>query len=173
MLNLLKVSDDRFEIVFNKMTDAFPYEERRSPLAQKKCMGDERFHFLEILDDTVPVGFIALWDFSDYIYIEHLAIDSDKRSGGYGSKTLNEIKNMYDKKIILEAEAPETEQQKKRINFYNKAGFKVNNYDYEQPSYHGGDGVPLMILSYPDFITEEEFEKFVSETKNSVYTYCD
>ena len=173
MLNFLKVSEETFEKVFNKMTDAFPYEERRSPLAQKKCMGDERFHFLEIINKETPVGFIALWEFSDYIYIEHIAIDSDKRSGGYGSKTLEKVKDTFKKKIILEAEAPETEQQKKRISFYDRAGFKVNSYDYEQPSYHGGEGVPLMILSYPDFITEEEFNRFVTETKNSVYTYCD
>ena len=93
MLNFLKVSEETFEKVFNKMTDAFPYEERRSPLAQKKCMGDERFHFLEIIDDEKSVGFIALWEFSDYIYIEHIAIDSDKRSGGYGSKTLEKGKS--------------------------------------------------------------------------------
>ena len=173
MLNFLKVSEEAFEKVFNKMTDAFPYEERRSPNAQKRCMSDNRFNFFRILHGNEDVGFISLWEFSDYVYIEHLAIDSDKRSGGYGSKTLNEIKNMYDKKIILEAEAPETEQQKKRINFYDRAGFKVNNYVYEQPSYHGGDGVPLMILSYPDFISKEEFNLFVTETKNSVYTYCD
>ena len=173
MLNFLKVSEETFEKVFNKMTDAFPYEERRSPNAQKSCMSDNRFNFLRILHGNEDVVFIALWEFSDYIYIEHLAIDSDKRSGGYGSKTLEKVKDTFGKKIILEAEAPETEQQKKRISFYDRAGFKVNEYEYEQPSYHGGEGVPLMILSYPDFINKEEFEKFVTETKNSVYTYCD
>lgn len=173
MLNLLKVSDETFEIVFNKMVDAFPYEERRSSDAQKRCLTDERFRYFEILDEKEPVGFIALWEFSDYIYIEHIAIDKDKRSGGYGSKTLEKVKELFKKKIILEAEKPVTEQQKKRIKFYERAGFKVNSYDYEQPSYHGGDGVPLMILSYPEFITEEEFNRFVTETKNSAYTYCD
>ena len=173
MLNFLKISEEAFEKVYNKMAVAFPYEERRSPSAQKRCMGDERFHFLEIIDDEKPVGFIALWEFSDYIYIEHIAIDPDKRSGGYGSKTLEKVKELFKKKIILEAEEPVTEQQKKRIRFYDKAGFKVNTYEYEQPSYHGGDGVPLMILSYPDFIRKEEFNRFVTETKNSVYTYCD
>ena len=173
MLNFLKVSEEAFEKVFNKMTDAFPYEERRSPNAQKRCMGDNRFKFLRILDGNEDVGFISLWEFSDYVYIEHLAIDSDKRSGGYGSKTLEKVKELFKKKIILEAEEPVTEQQKKRIRFYDKAGFKVNSYNYEQPSYHGGDGVPLMILSYPDFISKEEFNLFVTETKNSVYTYCD
>lgn len=151
------------------MESAFPYEERRDFSDQKECLEKPHFNFFEIVDGEAPVGFVSPWDFDDFIYIEHLAIDEDKRSGGYGTKTIEAIKELYKKPIILEAEAPETEQQIKRIRFYERLGFKVNSFYYEQPSYHGGEGVPLMILSFPALLTEKEFDVFLRTTREYVY----
>ena len=151
------------------MIAAFPYEERRDYIDQKECLIKSKFNFLEILDGNDAVGFIALWVFDKFIYIEHIAIDENKRSGGYGTKSIELVKETYKKNIILEAESPITEQQIKRIKFYERLGFKVNGYDYMQPSYHGGEGVPLMILSFPEFINEDEFKEFLTETRREVY----
>ncbi len=169
MIRFENVTEKTFQTVYEKMEAAFPYEERRDFLDQKECLEKKYFNFFEIFDGESPVGFISPWFFEDFVYIEHLAIDSDKRNGGYGSKTIEKIKEFYKKPIILEAEAPETEQQIKRIKFYERLGFKVNSYPYTQPSYHGGDGVPLKILSYPDYLSQKDFENFVLVTKINVY----
>ncbi len=151
------------------MTAAFPYEERRDILDQKECLENNYFKFLEIFDGETDVGFIALWVFDEFVFIEHIAIDEEKRAGGYGSKAIEFVKAAYNKPIILEAEAPETEQQIKRIKFYDRLGFKINNYEYEQPSYHGGEGVPLKILSFPELISQEEFDLFIKRTRENGY----
>ena len=169
MIRFIDVNEETFNTVFDKMKTAFPYEERRDYSDQKECFKNKHFNFFQILDGESPVGFVSQWEFSDFIFIEHLAIDEDKRSGGYGSKTIELIKETYKKPIILEAEAPVTEQQIKRISFYNRLGFKVNDFDYTQPSYHGGEGVPLKILSFPDFLSHDDFEKFFIETRKHVY----
>ena len=169
MIRFENVTEKTFPQVFEKMKAAFPYEERRDYLDQQECMNDERFKFLEIFDDAQAVGFTALWDLDGFLFIEHIAIDQDKRSGGYGSKTIELIKSTFNKPVILEAEAPETEQQIKRIRFYDRLGFKINDFPYEQPSYHGDEGVPLKILSYPDLLSDKEFENFISETRRSAY----
>ncbi len=169
MINFVNVTEETFQSVYDKMTAAFPYEERRDYINQQECLNDKRFCFFEIYDEISPVGFTALWDLEGFVFIEHIAIDSDKRSGGYGSKAIEHIKQIFKKTIILEAEAPETEQQIKRIRFYNRLGFKVNNYYYEQPSYHGGEGLPLKILSFPSALTNDEFNNFIKETRNSAY----
>lgn len=153
------------------MIAAFPYEERRDCSDQKRCFGDKKYKFFEIADGDVAVGFISLWKYDSFVYIEHIAIDEDKRGGGYGLKAIEHVKSLYGLPIILEAEAPETEQQIKRIRFYERSGFKVNSYDYTQPSYHGGEGVPLMILSFPKLLTQEEFDLFVKDTRESAYKY--
>lgn len=169
MLRFIDVNEKTFDMVFDKMTTAFPYEERRDCFDQKKCLKNKYFKFFEIYDGNTAVGFTALWVFENFVFIEHIAIDEDKRGGGYGSKAIELIKEKYNKPIILEAEAPVTEQQIKRIKFYERLNFKVNNFDYTQPSYHGGEGVPLMILSYPNKLTNEEFEEFLRETRREAY----
>ena len=168
-MKLIPITEERFDLVFSKMTAAFPYEERRDISDQKECLNNKFFKFLEIFDDETAMGFITIWDFPEFIFIEHLAIDEEVRAGGYGSKTIKLVKETYKKPIILEAEAPETEQQIKRIRFYDRAGFKMNSYDYEQPSYHGSEGVPLKILSYPEFISQEEFDLFLKLTRENPY----
>ncbi len=168
-MKLIPITEERFDLVFSKMTAAFPYEERRDISDQKECLNNDFFKFFEIFDNETDVGFIALWDFPEIVFIEHIAIDEEVRAGGYGSKTIELVKATYKKPIILEAEAPETEQQIKRIRFYDRAGFKINSYDYEQPSYHGGEGVPLKILSYPELISQEEFDLFIKRTRENPY----
>ncbi len=172
MIKFVPVTEKRFDLVYEKMTAAFPYEERRDILDQKECLNNKFFKFLEISDEETEVGFIALWVFPEFVFIEHIAIDEEKRAGGYGSKAIELLKESYEKTIILEAEAPETEQQIKRIRFYERLGFKINPYDYEQPSYHGGDGVPLKILSFPQLIDQKEFDLFIKRTRKNGYKNC-
>lgn len=169
MIKFVPVAEERFDLVYEKMTAAFPYEERRDLLDQKECLNNKFFKFSEIFDNETDVGFIALWDFPEFVFVEHIAIDEEVRSGGYGSKTIELVKETFKKPIILEAEAPETEQQIKRIKFYDRLGFKINSYEYEQPSYHGGDGVPLKILSFPELISKDEFDLFIKRTRENVY----
>lgn len=169
MISFVPITEERFDLVYEKMTAAFPYEERRDISDQKECLNNKYFKFSEIFDNEAVVGFIALWDFPEFIFIEHIAIDEDKRAGGYGSKTIELLKETYKKPVILEAEAPETEQQIKRIRFYDRLGFKINSYDYEQPSYHGGEGVPLKILSFPELISQEDFDLFLKRTRENGY----
>lgn len=170
MIRFIDVNERTFNTVFDKMKTAFPYEERRDYSDQKECLKNKYFNFFEIYDGDVAVGFTALWVFENFVFIEHIAIDEDKRGGGYGSKAIELIKEKYNKPLILEAEAPVTEQQIKRIKFYNRLGFNVNSFNYTQPSYHGDEGVPLLILSYPNKLTDEEFDEFLKETRREVYT---
>lgn len=151
------------------MASAFPYEERRDSFDEKECLKDSRFRLFSLYDNDIAVGFTALWVLDGFVFLEHIAIDEDKRSSGYGSKAIELIKETFDLPIILEAEAPVTEQQIKRIAFYERLGFHVNGYDYTQPSYHGGEGVPLMLLSFPDPMTDADFDKFIEETRKSAY----
>lgn len=169
MLKFSLVTEKDFDIVYSKMTSAFPYEERRDSYDEKECLKDSRFKLLSLIDGDISVGFVALWILDGFIFLEHIAVDEDKRSSGYGSKAIELIKAEFNMPIILEAEAPLTEQQIKRISFYERLGFIVNDNPYTQPSYHGGEGVPLMLLSFPDPLSDADFCKFIEETRKSAY----
>ena len=169
MMNLKPVTKENFSLVYKRLIDAFPYEERRDEVDEEKCFFKSQFNFCEITDDGESVGLIAFWVFKGFLFIEHIAINKEIRSKGYGSKTIDLIKAKYNLPIILEAEAPDTEMQKKRIKFYENLGFKMNSYDYTQPSYHNGESVPLLILSFPKLLNENEFEEFFKTTREIVY----
>ncbi len=169
MIYLREIKECNFPEIYKKLENAFPYEERRDFKDYGNYFKNKCFLPFEIIDDDKAVGLISLWDFRNFIYIEHIAVDPEIRGGGYGTKAINLVKEQFGKTIILEAEAPETETQIKRIRFYEKLGFKVNAYDYCQPSYHNAEPVPLKILSFPRVITEAEYEEFLSETRINVY----
>ena len=169
MINLKPVTDEKFSSVYKRLIDAFPYEERRDERDEKKCFLKSQFNFCEITDDGESVGLIVFWVFSKFLFVEHIAINKEIRSKGYGSKTFELLKTQYNLPIILEAESPETEMQKKRIKFYENLGFKVNSYSYTQPSYHNEESVPLMVLSFPQLLSESEFEEFFKTTREIVY----
>ena len=169
MINLKPVTEENFSEVYKRLIDAFPYEERRDERDEKKCFLKSQFNFCAITDDGESVGLVVFWVFNKLLFVEHIAINKEIRSKGYGSKTLDLIKRKYNLPIVLEAEAPETETQQKRIKFYEKLGFKVNSYDYTQPSYHNTESVPLLVLSFPKLLSENEFDVFFRETRRVVY----
>jgi ribosomal protein S18 acetylase RimI-like enzyme len=125
------------------------------------------------MDETESVGIIVFWVFESFLFIEHIAINEECRSKGYGTKAIELIKKEYNLPIILEAEFPETEIQKKRIRFYENSGFKINSYSYIQPSYHEDEGVPLQILSFPEALNKEAFDLLLKETRAVVYEITD
>ena len=169
MINLKPVTEENFSEVYKRLIDAFPYEERRDEADEKKCFLKSQFNFCEITDENESVGLIVFWVFNKFLFVEHIAINKEIRSKGYGSKTFELLKTQYNLPIILEAESPETEMQKKRIKFYENLGFKINCYDYTQPSYHNAESVPLQILSFPQLLSESEFEEFFKTTRRIVY----
>ena len=169
MINLRTVTKENFSFVYKRLIDAFPYEERRDESHEEKCFLKKEFNFCEIIDNNESVGLIVFWLFKEYLFVEHVAINKEIRGKGYGSKTFELLKSQYNLPIILEAESPETEMQKKRIKFYENLGFKVNSYDYTQPSYHNAQSVPLLVLSFPKILSQSEFDLFFKETRSVVY----
>lgn len=69
----------------------FPCAEQRTLDHQITAFKADRFHLDVYLDGETLVGFIGYWDFDDYLYIEHYAINSDLRGGGWGSRILEAL----------------------------------------------------------------------------------
>ena len=99
-------------------------------------------------------GFLAVWEFESFTYIEHFAVDPVLRNSGTGSAMLQELVRKYQKQICLEVELPEDELTRRRIGFYERNGFVFNEYPYIQPPISKGKSpVPLRIMTYGSAIT--------------------
>lgn len=115
------------------------------------------------------IGMITTWNFEDFVYIEHFAIDISHRNKGIGCFVLNILRNRIgNKPLILEAEPSETSvEASRRIKFYQRNGFEVIDSSYIQPPYSkNGNSVNLWLLSTtaisPVFVTNTLYK----------YVYC-
>ena len=132
-MNLSILNDADFDSVFDLMSSSFPKDEMRSREKQFLLLDKEEYQLWGVKDGNLLCGFFALWEFSDFIYIEHFAVAEHMRCSGFGGKMLDLLCSTAKKQIILESELPENELAVRRINFYIRHGFYKNGYPYIQP----------------------------------------
>lgn len=174
MLHRIKITsqqDSNFPMCWNLYQDAFPRDERRSQEYHLSTLEQDGFHFEAIFDDDEFIGIIAWWQFSTSRYIEHLATAPAVRDGGYGKKILESFIAQGNDPLILEVEHPTCPMSTRRIGFYQRLGFVLNNYDYSHPSYwiDCNERVSLMLMSYPHPLSPQQFEEFKQECYTKVH----
>lgn len=168
-----KVEKSDFDLVYEIMEKSFPSDEIRLHNEQKELFDEARyFVYAEYETDAYIAGFIAAWEFDDFVFIEHFAVSPEKRNGGLGAKILNEFTDMTDKRVCLEVEPPKDDMQRRRISFYERNGFYLNNYKYFQPPISKGKNiVPLMIMTHGGRVDEDEFQNIRNVLYKEVYKY--
>ena len=166
-MDLIKLTRSDFDSFYSLVKESFIEEERRDYPDALRLFKEEKYEILGIIHDGKTVGFISLWNFSDFVFAEHFVMYGEYRNLGLGSKTLKLLEEKY-KRIVLEAEPPFADLQKRRLGFYKRNGFVENPGQYIQPPYRkGSDGVELVIMSYPDAL--EDFNATIREIKSCVY----
>lgn len=154
--------------IYAHMKESFPREELREYEDFYKVFNEEKNYAVYFLyEGAEEVGFIAVWSFPFFAFIEHFAVYPAFRGKNYGSVALEEMKRRYSC-LLLEIELPTEEIQIKRLRFYLRAGFQENGFYYEQPPYRkDGKPVPMKILSYPAPVSDAQ--ETVSVLYSAVY----
>ena len=166
-MKLKKATISDFDEIFCEMEKNFIYEEIRDRDAALEVMSKKEYSIFHILDGEQKVGFITVWELEGFTFAEHFVIYEKYRNCGYGSKGMRLLQERFER-IILEVEHPEDELKARRIAFYKRLGFCQNDYPYIQPSYRkGGEGVPLILMSYPKKL--DNCENTVSVLYKKIY----
>ena len=164
---LQRINETNFPEIYRIMQASFSDDEYR-PYDEQLALFEEPEYRIYYM----PAGFLAVWEFESFIYIEHFAVDPSLRNSGTGSAMLKELVKQYQKPICLEVELPEDELTRRRIGFYERNGFVFNEYPYIQPPISKGKSpVPLRIMTYGEAITRETFEAMKNVLYRSVYKY--
>ena len=167
-MNLIKAAEEELELIYSEIEKNFIPDERRDFDATLRVFKDKDFTAYHLEEGGIKVGFITLWHFPDFEFAEHFVIYESFRNKGYGSRALSTLKAKFER-IVLEAEPPTGEIQKRRLAFYGRNGFFENEKEYMQPAYRkGGKKVPLVIMSYPSPL--EDFDEAVRLIKRKVYS---
>ncbi|MFI3285936.1 MAG: GNAT family N-acetyltransferase [Rikenellaceae bacterium] len=165
MLNRVTISTPQ-EVIFSRFwdlyTSSFPTEERRNREYQEECMTHDNYHLEAILNDNEFVGFIGWWSLDEICYIEHFATSPHLRGNGYGRQALEGFLEEQTQHIILEVEHPTCSLSQRRIGFYSRIGFILNDYHYEHPPYSlkQNEPVSLRIMSYRQALDSTQMDRF-------------
>lgn len=139
---------------------SFPPHEQREPRSQSEILNDSAYHFTLIYDEGKFVGLLLYWETKDYLYVEHFCIVERMRNRGYGQKALH-LLTEQGKKVILEIDPPVDDIAKRRKGFYERCGFVENLFAHVHPPYHRNNhGHTLVLMSYPEKLTENECKSF-------------
>lgn len=139
---------------------SFPFHEQREAASQAEIMGNGAYQFNLIYDGETFVGLILCWETSRFCYVEHFCILPSLRNRKYGQRAL-ELLRRRGKIVILEIDPPVDEISIRRKGFYERAGYRENHFSHVHPAYHAGcSGHPLMVMSCPEPLSEEQYQEF-------------
>lgn len=158
-MKLIIMNLREFDEVYAIMKASFPDSERRTYAGQKELLADPHYRLITETDDNNDIiAFMAVWEFPQFRFVEHIAVDPDTRGSGIGGKLMSTYIGESAKHVILEVEPPDTDLAQRRISFYERLGFHLNSFEYVQPPIQTGQpDLPLKIMSYPQSLTEAEF----------------
>ncbi len=168
---LRNISVDEFDAVYDIMEKSFPEDEYRSYDEQKMLFSKSEYDIYVVDgDDSTLKAFVAVWGFDDFAFIEHLAVNPACRNAGIGASILAAVKEKTGKRICLEVELPENDIARRRIGFYTRNGFSLNEYNYIQPPMSAGKNpVPLFIMTTDGAVEERRFEYIKDKLYEKVY----
>ena len=170
---LQKLTARDFELIYKLMDESFPSTEHRVKEGQRALFDTEPTYCVwgQKNEQTNALeAFLAVWELDEILFVEHFATDPALRGQGLGSRLLDELAKMTDKTVCLEVEPPENELAKRRIAFYERNGFFLNEYPYIQPSLAKGEPpIPLLIMTHGHPADKTEFEAIRNELYRKVY----
>ncbi|MBD8390308.1 GNAT family N-acetyltransferase [Dysgonomonas sp. BGC7] len=161
----IKGEEDKYYKQFLSVyKSSFPVFEQRSQEQQSAAFKNNSYCLVALVKGDKLASFISYWEFDDYIYIEHLAVNSELRGQNIGSFTLSKFAQNNRKILLLEIDPLVDEVSKRRLCFYKKLGYKVNPYHHHHPAYRQGyDSHELLVLSLSEVLSENMYNRFYSD----------
>ncbi len=169
---MLKLLDKTaFSSVFKIMEHSFPTDERRPYEEQEALLQREQYRIVGAMGERGELaGFMAVWEFPEFLFLEHFAVAETYRNRGMGAAMLRELQAHCSKPICLEAELPNNELSRRRVAFYERNGFSLNPYPYVQPPIsEGRNPVPLAIMTTGGQISADYFSTIKDRLYSEVY----
>lgn len=153
--------------------EAFPIYEQRRTADRRRAEGNGQFRPCAVLDGADFAGLLYVWETPEFLYVEHFAILPELRGRNYGTMALEALREKG-KTVILEIDPPVDRVSRNRLRFYQRLGFQANPWPHVHPPYRAGyEGHPLTVLSYPDVLTENDYNVFSLYLHETVMQYAD
>lgn len=166
-LQITSPDDYRIQEIFNSYSTTFPEDERRDRDKFIALFNHPKVKVISVLHEAKNIGYLIIWELSNYTFVEHFEVFEEFRSQKLGSHITGYLFENYPR-IILEIE-PEhlNDDAKRRYSFYQKNSFKLIDELYVQPSY-GKNKNPLDLWLLANY-SPENLEEIKDEIYDIVY----
>lgn len=140
LVNVLNAGEDYRKSFYELYESAFPLEEKKPIDMMERLARVGKMELLAVSDEESVIGLAIHMLGKKSVLLDYFAILPEKRSGGYGTKILQMLTERFGKKKyileieMLDEEADNAVQRKRRKEFYLKNGIKetgvfVNVYE--------------------------------------------
>ena len=165
------INDLFFEQFYSLMEVSFPESERRSKKAFRELTKHSPYYkIISLFEDEELIAFFTVWEFEDFTFGDHFAVLPKCRNRGIGAELLSEVKKSCTAPLIIEAEPSDDGIATRRLNFYFRNGFFEGDFDYLLPPMQEDFApLPMRILSYPEKLSQSEFENYKNVIYKTVY----
>ncbi len=166
LIRITKADDSILAELMPIYIEAFPPEERRAEEQLKRLIEKNNImHFNAIFFEGKIAGLFVYWDFSDFFFLEHLAVSTDMRNYKIGQQVLDWIAQHLNGLRLMEVEPTDSNEfASRRIAYYERNGYKIFDKSYKQPSYSDSN------LSHPLWIMGNRETPVLSDYLNKIIT---
>lgn len=160
-VRLTSAEDPIFPPAMELYRASFPAHEWRSLPSQQAILSHPQYHFNLIYDGEAFVGLLLCWQLEGRRYVEHFCVLPAHRGKQYGARALA-LLAADGGPVVLEIDPPNDLMSQRRRAFYLRAGYRENPYPHIHPPYSPGvPGHALVVLSYPEALSEGEYAAFL------------
>jgi len=162
-LQITSSDDYRVEKIYSSYCTSFPEDERRDWEKLAPLFSHPKVKIVSVLHESENIGYLILWELSNYTFVEHFEVFEEFRSRKLGSHITKYLFENYPR-IIMEIE-PEhlSENAARRYTFYQRNGFSLIDEMYVQPSYGKGKK-PLNLWLLSNYTPEN-----LKDVKDEIY----
>lgn len=162
----------KFSQLYQIMEYSFPPTERGSEALHYSELSRPEFRCLCYEPENVPLAFLNYYEFPDIrtVFVEHFAVSDELRGRGTGSALMEHLKRITEPfLIVLEVEPPAGQTERRRIEFYKRLGFSMNEGEYFQPEFYGkSPAIPLKLMTSRP-LDDKEFSELSRLIHRRVY----
>ncbi len=162
----------------------FPVNERKELKHLESLMLKKQYKLVlakhKVFEEIVGYALVYKVEKNKVIWLDYMAIEEKYQDSGYGTLLFNKIIESETKGItgvFMEVEIPDENsacfnEQKKRIQFYERLGAKKLEINYLLPTKNGG--VPLFLYFKPapnlSFLPKEQIKETIYSVFNYIHT---
>lgn len=159
-----------FEQAWAIYAEAFAGSEGRTLREQRRVVRNPLYRFSAVMHEHTVVGVLAWWELPGFCFVEHFAVSSAQRSGGFGRRAMELLQAHVACPIVVDVAPFGTDHPAaRRVAFYSRLGFTYSGQPVLLPAYEGKAVEPSNLMAWPAALNRAGRERVLESVGCEIY----